>query len=81
MNKAREAEVKLGRGGVGGLSEYMVQNTGLSWKWQKLSLVNSSRGVMTFSLFFFLLLLRVYIRSKYSFLQLTWWVLKKVKRG
>lgn len=52
-NKAREAKVKLRSGGVEGLSEYVVLNTGLSWKCHKLDLVNSSRAVMTFSPFCF----------------------------
>lgn len=43
-NKATEAKMELGSGGVGGFSEYVVWNAGWSWKWDKLSLVGKQEG-------------------------------------
>lgn len=78
-NKATEAKVKLGSKGISSFSEYVLWNAGLSWKWDRLGLLDKQEGYDDFisSFFFVLLCLLVYVRLKQSFPQLTIWVLKK----
>lgn len=62
-NKVMEAKVKLGSWGVGGFSEYVVWNAGLSWKWDN-RLEWQAGGVWWLCLLFgFLLLFVVYIKT------------------